>query len=159
MVSTDGQKRMSMSRRVLRGFDPGKLKEVREARGITRADLARRAQTGVATIQHWESGVRSPQVDTLAQVADALGVAIADLVVVPSEERFPGDWRVLRGLTQPQLGARAGLSTSAVARIERGEIPLPDSVALNLSKALEISVDELRAAYRRTRERPAGTPA
>lgn len=78
---------------------------------------------------------------------------------IPVSERFPGDWRVLLGLTQPQLGARAGVRTAVVGSIERGETALSDNVAERLSSALDISIAELRDAHQRARSRPPGMPA
>ncbi len=111
------------------------------------------------TIRKWELGESSPQVDLLAKVADLLDLAVADLVKVPEEERYPGDWRVLRGMTQPQLGAAAGVTTRIVGSVERGEISLSDNAARRLSAALGISEAELRASYERVRNRPLGAPA
>jgi transcriptional regulator with XRE-family HTH domain len=104
-------------------------------------------------------GVRSPQVDVLASVARALDISLSELVSVPVDERFPGDWRVLRGLTQPQLGVAAGISTTMVGAIERGEAELSEQTARALADALSVNETELRAAYRRARNRPTGTPA
>jgi transcriptional regulator with XRE-family HTH domain len=110
-------------------------------------------------VQQWETGNRSPQVDTLALVAQTLEIPMSALVVVPEAERFPGDWRILLGLTQPQLGKMTGISTSMIARIERGEVLLTDDSARKLADALGISVTELQASYERARTRPAGVPA
>lgn len=158
MVSSN-ERNATVSRRVLRGFVPARLTSLRESRGMSRADLARKAGLGGATVQQWEAGTRSPQVDTLALVAKTLGLPISDLVDVPRDQRFPGDWRVLLGLTQPQLGQQVGISTSMIARIERGEVKLTDENARRLAAALEIEVEELVASYERARDRPAGVQA
>lgn len=87
-------------------------------------------------------------------------MTIADVVLVPEDDRYPGDFRVLLGLTQPQLGAKAGLPpTQTVSSVERGVVSLSDSAAQKLSAALGISEDELRAAHERARNRPPGAPA
>ncbi|WP_040783790.1 helix-turn-helix domain-containing protein [Rhodococcus ruber] len=143
----------------MRGFDPARLVDARRTAGLSQAELARRANVGAATIRRWENGTASPQVDLLARVVGELSLTIADVVRVPMEERFPGDWRVLRGMTQPQLGARAGVGTAIVGSIERGEITLSANVAEKLARTLDISVEELQAAHHRARTRPAGTPA
>ncbi|MBY4213502.1 XRE family transcriptional regulator [Rhodococcus sp. 15-725-2-2b] len=158
MVSSN-ERNATVSRRVLRGFDPARLTSLRESRGMSRADLARKSGLGGATVQQWESGTRSPQVDTLALVAKTLGLPISELVDVPRDQRFPGDWRVLLGLTQPQLGQQVGISTSMIARIERGEVKLTDENARRLAAALEIGIDELVRSYERARDRPAGVQA
>jgi transcriptional regulator with XRE-family HTH domain len=111
------------------------------------------------TIHKWESGGQSPQIDVLMRVVRALGATVSDLVDIKPEDRYPGDWRVLQGLTQPELGARAGISTSMVGAIERGDSRLTDDFAQKLADALDIPESELRASYERVRSRPPGTPA
>lgn len=152
-------KRVSVSRRVLRGFEPTRLVELRTAHGLSRPDLGRIADVSLQTIHKWESGGQSPQIDVLMRVVQALGATVSDLVDIKPEDRYPGDWRVLQGLTQPELGAKAGISTSMVGAIERGDSRLTDNFAQKLAAALDIPVSELRASYERVRNRPPGTPA
>ena len=113
----------------------------------------------MTTLYHWESGVSTPTVDILARVVASLGASIEDVVAVPVEERYPADWRILRGLTQPELGKRTGLSTSLVGAIERGEVELTASAAKQLAAGLEIPVKVLFEAHERARTREPGTPA
>ncbi|CAG7633060.1 helix-turn-helix transcriptional regulator [Rhodococcus opacus] len=143
----------------MRGFQPDQLEKARRSAGVSQRELARLARLNADTIRRWELGDSSPQVDLLARVTAAIGVPISDLVKVPEGDRYPGDWRILRGLTQPQLGAAAGVTTQIVGSVERGEISLSDNVARKLSAALQIPESELRASYERVRTRPAGTPA
>ncbi|QZS52639.1 helix-turn-helix domain-containing protein [Rhodococcus opacus] len=143
----------------MRGFQPDQLEKARRSAGVSQRELARLARLNADTIRRWELGDSSPQVDLLARVTAAIGVPISDLVKVPEGDRYPGDWRILRGLTQPQLGAAAGVTTQIVGSVERGEISLSDNVARKLSAALQIPETELRASYERVRTRPAGTPA
>lgn len=148
-----------VSRKVIRGFVPKRLTAAREKAGMSRGDLARVSDVTETAIGRWETGARSPQIDHLAKVVRALGLQMSDLVIVPSEGRYPGDWRVLLGLTQPELGKKAGISTTMVGAIERGEARLTEDVAAKLSAALGIPGGELRESYERARSRPPGTPA
>lgn len=122
-------------------------------------DLARIAGVAGSTIYAWESGKATPQVDKLASAMKVLGHPIECVVLIPEEERFPGDWRVLSGFTQPQLASAAGIATSTLQKIERGEAKLTDDQAATLSGLVRITEDEYRAAWRRARDRPPGTPA
>lgn len=162
-MSSDERLADRMSRRVLRGFEPDRLKSVRtkmdDGTGWSPADLARMAGISTATIYQWESGRRTPQIDVLAVVAKALGQPISEFVRIPEDKRFPADWRVLSGLTQPALGRLAGIPTVLVGRIERAETPLTDPVVARISTHLGISVEQYRAAYERARCRPPGEPA
>lgn len=148
-----------MTRRVLRGFDPGAFAALRHGAGISVSDLARLSGASLSTIHHWEAGRRTPQVDILAAVMEVLNAPIESVVLIAPQERYPGDWRVMSGLTQPQLAAAAHIATAILQRIERGEYPLSDSNAEALSGVLGIEVGTYRAAYQRARDRPAGAPS
>lgn len=143
----------------MRGFEPERLAAARRAAGISQREIARLARVNADTVRRWELGETSPQVDLLNRTAAALGVTIADLVCIPESDRFPGDWRVLRGMTQPMLGAAAGVTTQIVGSIERGEISLSENMARKIAAALEITEDELRESYERARNRGPGESA
>lgn len=147
-----------MTRRVLRGFNPQAFAETRSRNGFTTADLARLASVGQSTIRAWEAGRGTPQVDLLARVMRILDAAIEQVVTIPPGERYPGDWRVIKGLTQPELAAAVRIATTTLRGIERADLGLTDKNAANLAQHLGISVEEYRAAYQRARERPAGAP-
>lgn len=147
-----------VTRRVLRGFDAAAFSTLRRQAGMSVSDLARLSGASLSTIHHWEAGRRTPQVDVLATVMKVIGAPIEAVVSIDVNDRFPGDWRVMQGLTQPQLAAAAGMSTAMVQRIERGEYPLSDGNATILAGLLGITAQTYRQAYRRARERPAGTP-
>lgn len=146
-----------MTRRVLRGFNAQAFAEARKHRGISVSDLARLADVSQATVFNWEGGKGTPQVDLLARVMRILEVPIEQVVTIAPDERYPGDWRVIKGLTQPELAAAAKIATTTLRGIERADAALTDTNASALANLLDISVDEYRAAYQRARQRPAGT--
>lgn len=148
-----------VSRRVLRGFDPSAFSQAREAAGMSRKDLARLARTGRATIDNWETGRVTPQIDVLVRAAKALNAPLDTFVSIPPNQRYPGDLRVLRGLTQPQLANATGLSTTTIGSIERGEVTLSDANAQAIAAALKLSPQTYQQAFERVRTRPPGTPA
>jgi transcriptional regulator with XRE-family HTH domain len=57
-----------------------KIKELRELRRFTQADLGERAGMGAASISHFETGQRTPSLDSLVRLADALDVT-ADVLL------------------------------------------------------------------------------
>ena len=58
-----------------------KLKQLREARGLTQSRLAREAGVSLGIVRQLEQGtVASPTVRIALALADALGVSIGDLV-------------------------------------------------------------------------------
>lgn len=146
-----------MTRRVLRGFDAAAFAAVRRQRDMSVPDLARLADVGQSTIHAWEAGRGTPQVDLLARVMRFLDAPIEQVVAIPVDERYPGDWRVLKGLTQPELAAAAKIATTTLRGIERADIGLTDQNAARLAELLGLNVADYRAAYQRARQRPAGT--
>lgn len=153
------QHRRRMSRRILRGFSRAAFVEVRKRAEMSVSDLARTSGVAISTIHNWEAGNRSPQIDILAAVMNTLGAPIEAVVQVPPDDRYPGDWRVMKGMTQPQLAAAARLPTVTIQRLERGEHPLSPENADVLAALLDVSADTYREAYERARTRPVGTPA
>lgn len=148
-----------MSRRVLRGFDPEALKAAREKRKITVQDLARCAGVTYTTVWTWENGKHAPNIDTLVKVAAYLEIPVARLVSIPKGTETLGDLRVLAGLTQPQLAKAAGMTTTVLSKLERGETPITDTRAEALAPRLGVSANEVSAAWQRARDRPPGAPA
>jgi transcriptional regulator with XRE-family HTH domain len=147
-----------MTRRVLRGFNAPAFADARRDNGISVSDLSRLANVTPQTILNWEGGKGTPQVDLLARVMRILDTPIEQVVTIPPAERYPGDWRVIKGLTQPELAAAAKIATTTLRGIERADAGLTDKNATNLAQQLGISVEQYRAAYQRARERPAGAP-
>lgn len=80
-----------------------RLKEIRETRGLTQADLEAKAKVPAAMISHFETGVRpTASADTLVKVANALEVSI-DYLVGRSDDPIPRGGKVetvLRSLEQ-----------------------------------------------------------
>ena len=67
------------------------IREVRRAKGMTLDDVARRCvpPTTAQTIGRLETGTRTVSVGWLNRIADALGVAAADLVRLPERVEIP----------------------------------------------------------------------
>ena len=68
-----------------------RLREVREAKGVTQLALAKRSRVPQQTISAIESGEReNPRIGTLWQLADALECTVLDLWV-PDEKSVNAD--------------------------------------------------------------------
>ncbi len=61
-----------------------RLRDVRLARGMTQADLARLAQVTVAYVSRLEGAKIAPGIDLVERVAAALGTSVADLLPADS---------------------------------------------------------------------------
>jgi transcriptional regulator with XRE-family HTH domain len=57
-----------------------KLTRARKAQGLTQRQLAAKMGVWPSVLCHWETGTRSPNVDSLVRVAIALGVPAASLL-------------------------------------------------------------------------------
>lgn len=62
-----------------------RIRTLREARGISLSELARRAGVGKATLSGVETGTRNPTLETLWAITAQLGVPFTQLVETPSE--------------------------------------------------------------------------
>ena len=143
----------------MRGFQVDRFRELREAAGMTMTDLARLAEISPSTISSWERKGAAPDITRLVQAAGVLGVELTELVDVPTNDRMVSDWRVRKGLSQIALAREAGLSTAVVAYFERAEAKWNASHAAKIAAVLDMSEEELQAAWQRARVRPAGSPA
>jgi transcriptional regulator with XRE-family HTH domain len=56
------------------------LRRLREAVGLSQAELAERAGISVDSIQNWEQGRSSPRLEALPVLATALNVDVASLI-------------------------------------------------------------------------------
>ncbi len=149
---------------MIRGFRRDKLIKYRERAKFSQVDLARMVGVTKAAVSHWERD-STPEVERLTAIVEVLSAALPkskitldDLVYVKPAERMPSDLRVRLAMGQVQLAARAGMSTTALGGFERGETHWNQDYAERLAPILEVSVDELRAAWDRARLRPPGTP-
>ena len=58
------------------------LKEVRNSKKITQVELAEITGLQQQAISRYESRIMTPQIDTAAKIAEALGVTIDELVII-----------------------------------------------------------------------------
>src|SRR5688500_10602775 len=65
---------------------PEMIKRARRAAGLTQAELARRAGTAQSAVAAYESGAKTPTVDTLARLLEATGQTL-DTSPAPSRSR------------------------------------------------------------------------
>lgn len=160
-----------MSRRIEHGFDREALTRIRCAAALTVGDLHRITDISASAIYAWENGSRTPEVHSLASVADALGVRLDALVPVPVGARMLSHLRVFARMTQTELATKLGIPTSAWSKIERGERAIPDGLLVQLAEALtvddherplrqqSVTEEQVVSAWHRAKTRPPGTPA
>jgi len=64
-----------------------RLRQIRESRGLTQADLAKKARLQAAAVSHFETGQRSPSFENLRKLSDALNVSVDFLLGRIDEEK------------------------------------------------------------------------
>jgi transcriptional regulator with XRE-family HTH domain len=91
-----------------------RVKKFREAKGLTRPQLAGQVGVGVRIMESWEQGLRSPGTfDLMTRLADALGVTVDDLIrddpdETPLPRRGPGRPPKSPPPAPPRPGRRRG---------------------------------------------------
>lgn len=101
----------------------------REQRGMSAAELARRAGLSKATLSGLESGRSNPTIDTLDAVAVALGIPLADLLVATGGE----DAQVVRATAAAADGPQRELlrRVSGGHQLEIWRLRLPPHTAFD----------------------------
>ncbi len=127
------------AREIAAHFDPQRLKLARQLQGVTRAEVARRAEISAAAVSQFESGANHPRAATVARLALALKVPATFLAspgqvtLLPAvEESFFRSLRRTSTRDRERAAATAGLAAELVRAIER-RVQLPAFVDLELS--------------------------
>ena len=72
------------------------LKRLRQAGGLSQAQLAEQMNVTRQTISSWERGNSYPDIGSLTRLAEVLGVGVEELLCVPKRSRFgKGELRAL----------------------------------------------------------------
>lgn len=109
--------------------EPCRLKELREAQGLSQADLARRCGMARQALNIIESGQSVPSVTRAFQIADALGCSVEDLF--PRESRPPG-----LAVHCREKGLPAGTRVQ-LARVRGRWIGLPENLRAQMITGLK----------------------
>lgn len=64
------------------------LKQLRQAGGMSQAQLAEKMNVTRQTVSSWERGNSYPDIGMLTRLAEALGVGVEELLCVPRRRRF-----------------------------------------------------------------------
>jgi len=64
-----------------------RIRQLRERKGVSLRELARRSGVGAATLSRIESGEANPRLSTLLQLADVLGVFVGQLFEKPTKRK------------------------------------------------------------------------
>ncbi|MQL52147.1 helix-turn-helix domain-containing protein [Desulfofundulus thermobenzoicus] len=122
-----------------------KIRSLREERGYTLQDLARRANLSLSYLSEIERGSKRPSLKTIDKLAAALNVPKTLLIegdVTDSGLSLGDKIRLLRAeknLSLQDLAARAGISLSYLSEIERGTVYPALSTLKRIAEGLDVS--------------------
>lgn len=102
---------------------PTRLKQAREKRGLTQADLSKEAGLPSTTISHFESGSRKPSFDNLRRLTKVLGVSTDYLMgIVDTPDATGAATRIARHLgnaTESEIQMLEAVAKSLAERREK----------------------------------------
>jgi transcriptional regulator with XRE-family HTH domain len=124
-------------------IDPIALRGARKAASLSQRALSQYVGVGLTAVQTWEDGASSPPTPVLPRLAQALNVAVDDLLTRDQHVSPLAVARMRAGLTQTQLGAIVGVSHTFISAVELGRKPLPASWLPALAAGLGITPDDL----------------
>ncbi|MBE3581885.1 MAG: transcriptional regulator [Thermoanaerobacteraceae bacterium] len=125
-----------------------KIRQLREERGYSLQDLARRAELSVSYLSEIERGTKKPSLKTLERIAGALNVPREQLVEAdpPRGLDLGQRLRLLRekaGLSLTQFASKVNISPSYLSEIERGNVyPAVDTIK-RLAEGLKVPLSVL----------------
>ena len=135
-----------------------RIREARKRSGMKQDELGTRVGIGKSSISEWESGKRSPDIDKIEDIANALNVSAAYLMGWESEpsatplprmeenksfgERLR-EKRKENNLTQKQLAEIIGVAKSTVAGYESGHSEPDMEKIVKIMGALDVDANYL----------------
>lgn len=105
--------------------DGSELSKARKARGLTQAEVAKRADVSQPLLSRVENDDIDPRLPTLHRVAQAINDAENPVDYEELEVAIPSaimDARIEARLTQSELANQAGVSQPLIARIENNNV-------------------------------------
>ncbi|MEE1295580.1 MAG: helix-turn-helix transcriptional regulator [Bifidobacterium sp.] len=139
--------------------DGARLRDLREARHVTREQVQQETGIGTAVLRDLERGdkdIAAVPLDTAAHLAHAIGVTLDELtrtvldlpdwVTRNPEPATFAEARRECGYTHDELAKKAGATRTAIAEYENGRAPLgqlPLARAARLAQALHVNMDTM----------------
>src|SRR5262245_65845258 len=80
----------------------GRLRELREGKGLTQAQLAELVGVKRDAVARWEADVREPGWSNVVALAQALGVSCEDFLQPPTEQHAPKRGRPPKMVAEPK---------------------------------------------------------
>jgi len=144
-----------------------RIKEARKKAGVRQSELAEACGVEINTISRYETGASAPSIEQLITISKALGISAISLVSplnhdpeqteqIPTKPALENEndqfseiahrirqQRQLLGIKQLALAELVGISNSTLSSYEKGSTVPSVEHLFNLSKALQLPVEEL----------------
>lgn len=82
------------------------IREIRQAKGLSLADLASRTQTTKSYLSKIETDKRDPSINTISAICGALNVPLSILILLaenPENDEFTEITKILQGLARDSI--------------------------------------------------------
>ena len=126
------------------------LKYLREKRGVNQKDLSLSLGLSQAAVGNWESGSRTPDIETIIQLAQFFDVTLDDFILRelrPSVPLYVKNLRYLRtrhGMTKEDIADLLGLkSKSSLSLVESGKNEMAIENLEKLADFFGVTLDQM----------------
>ena len=139
-----------MARGRLRGFNPERLRQHREARNLSQQELATAADVSVSSVQNWEAGTHCPDLAAANKLARALSIDIRELINLSPDDVRLVDLRTCTGRYRADVADELGWTLPQLGSIERGERTPTTQQRDELADLYQVEPAAIDAAHERT---------
>jgi len=129
-----------------------RLRSMRMRARASAGEVARATGVSESTVRKWESGAVKPRPQHLSALAKVFDVPAVDFVQTTATPTMQ-ELRERCALTQEEVAARAGVSTSTVAAIESGSQQPSADARGSLAESYGVGVEALDDAWRRSADK------
>ena len=123
-----------------------RIKELRQSKGLTQAELAQKVGVSNQAIHYYENDKREPKMETWQKLADYFGVSVPYLQGLPEpvgKNRLK-ELRQKKNLTLKRLGKHVGMLDSTLSQYETGKREPGQEVWQKLAYYFGVSVSYIR---------------
>ncbi len=131
-------------------FNGKTVREVREEKGYSLAELSKKAGISVSYLSEIERGSKRPSLKTVEKLASSLNIATGEFIKGEEQDTIGLGVRIRllreeRGMSLQDLATATGLSYSYICEIERGLVDPSLRALRNTAKALHVPVNRINA--------------
>lgn len=134
-----------------------RVRAARKAKGLTLVELASKAGLSYSYLSEIERGAKTPSLGALTRLADALGLNRSEIIGMSEDQGHHGIGlgdrlrlaREDRGMTLKEVASAAGISSTYLSEIERGNVQPAVSVLKELARVLRVPLSAIMSPSER----------